>query len=144
MQLAPVALSQTGNSWTSPTAARCEASACASRRHDARRVQCSAKRRDCRDVLDEGTPGPVKADRRAGIDAFKRCWLLADIEHLLIAEYGLDVASVSDASQEPPPAAVHRNRNLGITTGSGQTRQSQAAGIAHRPQCFNRLSQARN
>src|SRR5262247_3130294 len=137
MQLAPVALSQTGNSWTSPTAARCEASACASRRHDARRVQCSAKRRDCRDVLDEGTPGPVEADRRAGIDAFKRCWLLADIEDLLITEYGLDVAPVLDATQEPPPAAVHRNRNLEIAAGSGHAWQSQAAGITHRLQCFN-------
>jgi hypothetical protein len=82
--------------------------------HDACRLQSSAKGRKRRNVLDEGTTGLVEADRRAGIDAFKRHGLLVDVKDLLITEYALDVASVQDASDEASPAAVHRNSNLEI------------------------------
>src|SRR5262249_55606165 len=123
IQQVPVALSRTRSSWISPIAARCER-ALASHWHHARRLQSPAERRDRRDVLDECSTGPVEADGRAGIDAFKRGRFFTDIEHLLIAKHGLDVASVANASREAPSAAIDCNRKSQIPAGCGQVGQS--------------------
>src|SRR5262249_25235392 len=87
------------------------------------RLQSPAKCCERRDVCDKGTTGLVEANRRAGIDAFERHWLLADIEYMFIPEHSLDVPSVPDASHETALAAIHHNSNLKISTRSGRAGQ---------------------
>src|SRR5262249_31380112 len=90
---------------------------------DPGRLQSPPKRCQRRNVLDESRAGFVEANRRTSIDAFERHWLLADIEYLLIPEHSFDVASVPDASNEAPPAAVHHNSDLTISTWSARIGQ---------------------
>src|SRR5690242_9854646 len=107
------------------------------------RLQSPAKHRKRRNVLGEGSTGLVEANRRASIDAFECHWLLADIKYMLIPEHCFDVTSVPYASNEAPPAAVHHNSDLRISTRSGRVGQERIAGAANRLQSLDRLTQAR-
>src|SRR5262249_4128475 len=78
---------------------------------NADRPDAGAESGERRDVLADHAVGSVQRHRHAGIDAFQRHRLFADIEDLLASQRALDMVTTYDASEHPPLAAIDRNRD---------------------------------